>query len=179
MSKQKRSPYLPYMVKIYVGGFPYQVKVKPATTHEKYLRETKHCEDGEPGECAACANSIAGMAAGVAPYLAFSDSRVVGVYKFVKIKKGGGIIGIGKIWEHKQGEFQKRYDTDKAALLKSDEAIGEVHLYPYRQGRRPMGSRSKLRGYDETQGVRTFKESPKSKKGSLRRAQRSGLFPRS
>lgn len=171
------SKYLPNLLSFMVGGFPYLVRVKPATKHATFLRELRHCQLGEEGECAHCANANAGRDAGLGKFCISTDSRFIGIEKFVKTKKYG-MIAIGTIWEHKQGAFQKKFDENKKALLSSEEAVAEVTLYPYRT-KKPGSGPSKKSGV-RTGKIPVRKMRPHgSVHGSLKRAQRSGLFLKS
>lgn len=176
--KSKRGPaYLKNKVSFFIGGAPYIAKVKPAKTAEEFPRELKHCELGEEGECASCANAQAGMDAGVAPFMVFIDSRAVGIDKWVRISRGknSAYMGVGRIWEHGQSWFQKKYDMNKEALLASPDAVGTVRLRPYRTNKPGSGPKKKRQLTDSPRGVRPMPDH-RSRKGALRRAQRAGIF---
>src|SRR6185503_5450768 len=111
--------------------------------------------------------------------LCFSlDSRFITIDKIVRTKDGAH--GVGTIYRSEQGRFQKKFDKDKSALLNSDEAVGEVRLYPYPvTKKRSPGSSSGPSGKSTGEGrrkIRTIKD-PSSARGSIKRARRSGFLP--
>lgn len=178
MKKSKRGTvrggYLPNLQVFYSGGIPNLVKVKPAKVGTQFHRNVKHCKFGDEGECASCANAIAGMDAGIGKLCISNDATFIAVHKWIRSKKMS--YGIGTIYRSNQGKFQKKFDSDKEALLASPEAEGTVLLHPYTRhkhasGSGPSGPSGKGGGGPNKTVMRT-RTSPK---GARRRALRSGL----
>jgi hypothetical protein len=169
--------YLPNMVycDLPVGRgdtfIPVPIKVEPAKKGTSFFRSRKHVEEGLRGECASCANALAGMDAKIGHLCISLDSRFISIDRIVKSKKG--VHAIGKIWRSTQGKFQKQFDKNKSALLSSDQCEGVVTLYPYQLG-------SHAAGEQKPTGPKKRNNDPHSltatRKGSLRRAKRSGVL---
>jgi hypothetical protein len=166
--------YLPNMQVFYSGGIPNLVKVKPAKNSVQFHRNIKHCKFGDEGECASCANAVAGMDAGVGKLCISNDATFIAIHKWVRTKKMS--YGIGTIYRSDQGKFQRRFDADKEGLLASGDAEGTVVLHPYT--RHKQGSRSGPSGPSGQGGggpQKTVMRTRTSPKGARRRAARSGL----
>ncbi len=168
MSGTTKGGYLPNFQVFRIGGIPFLVKVKPAKRGAEFERTYKHCEMGESGECASCGNSWAGTDAGLGKLCISNDTSFVAIHKWNK----RGNFGLGTIWESNQGEFQKKYDNNKKALLASPEAEGTVTLRPYTRHKRKHGKSGPSGVHTGGGGGRT---ETKSTRGALRRARRSGL----
>lgn len=169
--------YLPNMVCVQSGGIPLLVKVEPAKEGTVFRREYRHCRDGQEGECGSCANALGGMDAGVGKLCFSLDSRFIAVDRIIKNRRG--TYGIGKIYRSEQGAFQKKFDTDKDALLSSPDAVGEVVLYPYpiRKNKSKPGKSTKRGGKRPNAGRPTRVVNVRTNfKGSIKRARRSGFF---
>lgn len=167
--------YLPNYQVFYVSGVPCLVKVKPAKEEKQFSRSIKHVKIGNPGECASCANAEAGMEAGIGKLCISNDSTFIAINKWVR--NGSRNFGIGTIYSHDQGPFQKRFDTDKEGLLASLDAEGVVTLKPYTRHRKPVASGKSGRSgaLKAGPGGKTVMRTRTSEKGALRRAKRAGL----
>lgn len=168
---KKSSKYLPnrFFIKVPGTGKTFlrvPIKVKPAKKGARFYRTINHCKAGIQGECATCANSEAAVDAGLGVLAQFTDSRACIVDKLDK--RGTPIEGT--LYEHRQSSFQKRFDTDKGALLRSEEAEGWVTLSPISPSHHNRAP-NKPRGPRENED----KSGSKMSKGAMARAKRSGV----
>jgi hypothetical protein len=143
------------------------VKAKPLKRGLEFFRSHEDVEHGIQGECATCANAIGAVRNGLCELAQFTDSRAFLVDKFNK----QGVPTECTVGEHNEGAFQKKFDTHKAALLKSEECEGIVKIRPLRV----EGHRN--RSPNKPQGPRNGPSALQKKRehGAAARAQRAGI----
>lgn len=189
MSKPKKRKFLPNMATIFIGGAPMLLKLIPGTKEEAALlscmREPRHAEAGVEGEACACANANAQMEhnyhlTGKHMLSIFTDSRNYIVEKWVRSKRYG-IYGIAKVFEHKMGAMQAKFDKHKKAFIRSSEATGPVTITAYSSHIRSKkagkkGGKVKTKQQGGT-GRKPIEQTEAQRKGSLRRCQRVNIMP--
>jgi hypothetical protein len=142
------------------------VKAKPLKRKLSFFRTHEDVAHGTQGECATCANAIGGSRSGLAELVQFTDSRVYLVDKFDK----HGVPTECSVGEHDQSAFQKEFDTNKKALLKSDRCEGIVNIRPLR--------RHQNKSTGKPAGARTTAKTTvqvKRERGAAARALRAGI----
>lgn len=144
------------------------IKAKPLKRQLEFYRNRADVEQGIQGECGTCANAIGAVRNGLALLAQFTDARVILVDKINKM----GVPTEGFVGVHRQGDFQKKFDKNKKALLRSDECEGIVKIQPFdeRRGRRQQspGASAKRNPSSATQ--------KKRERGAAARAQRAGII---
>jgi hypothetical protein len=166
------SKYLPHLVYLTLPGTGNKrvrvpVKAKPLKRTLAFFRGRADVEQGIQGECGTCANAIAAVRNELCQLAQFTDSRAYLVDKFDK----NGVPRECFVGEHSQGEFQRQFDRNKKALLKSDQCEGVVTISPFNLKRhrnnnpnRPTGPKN---GPTATQ--------KKRERGAAARALRAGI----
>lgn len=142
------------------------VRAKPLKHEMAFIRNRADVEQGVQGECGTCANAIGAVRAGLCELAQFTDARA---YLVTKLDKHGTpkecVVGI-----HKQGEFQRRFDKNKRALLRSDDCEGIVKIMPlmeHGKNKAPNKPTGPHKGPSATQVKRA--------RGAAARAQRAGI----
>ena len=145
------------------------VKAKPLRRKISFYRSRDDVEHGIQGECATCANAVAASRNGLADLVQFTDSRAYLVDRFDK----RGVPTECTVAIHDQSEFQKKFDTNKRALLKSAMCEGIVHLHPLDLSR--LGKK-KAPGAGAPQKEHTRRTRRKRERGAAARAKRAGII---
>ena len=143
------------------------VKAKPLRRGLSFFRSRDDVLHGIQGECATCANAVSASRNGLAELVQFTDGRAYLVDKFDK----HGVPTECTVGEHDQGKFQREFDTDKKALLKSDRCEGIVKIRPLNMGRhKNNAARKPAKRYATPTAVQKKRE-----RGAAARAQRAGI----
>jgi hypothetical protein len=143
------------------------IKAKPLKRQLEFIRNRADVEQGIQGECGTCANAIGAVRNGLALLAQFTDSRVILVDKINKM----GVPTEGFIGVHRQGNFQRKFDKNKKALLRSEECEGIVKIEPFDEKR---GRRRSSPGASAKRGPSTAVQQ-KRERGAAARAQRAGI----
>lgn len=144
------------------------VKAKPLRRKLSFHRTRDDVVHGVQGECASCANAIGASRSGLAEVVQFTDSRAYLVDRFDK----HGVPTECTVGEHDQGNFQREFDTNKRALLRSDMCEGMVSIRPLSLGRHQNKSPNKPTGPKAGPTSRQVKR----ERGAAARAQRAGII---
>jgi hypothetical protein len=143
------------------------VKAKPLRRKLSFHRTREDVAHGVQGECATCANAVGASRSGLAELVQFTDSRVYLVDRFDK----HGVPTECTVGEHDQGEFQKKFDTNKKALMKSDMCEGAVNIRPLDMSRhKNNAARKPSARYATKTSIQVRRE-----RGAAARAQRAGI----
>jgi hypothetical protein len=143
------------------------VKARPLRQEWAFYRTRADVEQGIQGECGTCANAIGAVRSGLCELAQFTDSRAYLVSKFNK----QGVPTECVVGEHDQGGFQKRFDKNKKALLKSDECEGIVKIKPFDPTRHRNPAKYKPTGPHASPSATHIKRA----RGAAARAQRAGI----
>lgn len=142
------------------------VRAKPLKQELAFIRNRADVEQGVQGECGTCANAIGAVRNGLCELAQFTDARA---YLVTKLDKHGTpkecVVGV-----HDQGKFQKRFDKNKRALLKSEDCEGIVKIKPLMdrgRNKAPHKPTGPHKGPTATQIKRA--------RGAAARAQRAGI----
>lgn len=143
------------------------VKAKPLTKELVFYRSKADVEHGIQGECATCANAISSVRNGLCELAQFTDSRA---YLVDKLDKNGTpvscVVGV-----HDQGEFQRKFDKNKKALLRSEDCEGIVKIKPFDVNRyRNNAERKPAPRY-----AKPTLAQKKRERGAAARAERAGI----
>lgn len=143
------------------------VKAKALKRELSFHRSREDVEHGVQGECATCANAVGSVRAGLAKLAQFTDSRAYLVDKF----NARGVPTECYVGVHEQGEFQRKFDKNKKALLKADECEGIVKIRPLDVNRhRNNAERKPSARYAAKTAIQKKRE-----RGAAARAQRAGI----
>lgn len=143
------------------------VKAKPLKRELSFFRSRDDVSHGVQGECATCANAVSASRNGLAELVQFTDSRAYLVDKFDK----HGVPTECSIGEHDQGNFQREFDKNKKALMKSDKCEGIVKIRPLSMNRHRNNAVSKPTGPHAAPSS----TQKKRERGAAARAQRAGI----
>lgn len=143
------------------------VKAKPLKRELTFHRSREDVKQGIQGECGTCANAISAVRNNLCLLAQFTDSRAYLVDKFDK----NGVPRECYIGEHSQGEFQRRFDKNKKALLKSDQCEGIVTIRPFDPKRHRNRSANKPTGPHSPTTTQKKRE-----RGAAARAMRVGII---
>lgn len=143
------------------------VKAKPLKREIAFYRNRSDVEQGVQGECGTCANALGAVRNGLCELAQFTDSRVYLVDKLDK----QGVPRECYVGEHNQGKFQREFDTNKKALLRSDKCEGIVVIRPFDPVRHRNRAAKKLSG-PHNGPTATQK---KRERGAAARALRAGI----
>jgi hypothetical protein len=144
------------------------VKAKPLRRKISFTRTREDVAHGVQGECATCANAVGASRNGLAELVQFTDSRVYLVDRFDK----HGVPTECTVGEHDQGDFQREFDTNKKALMRSDMCEGVVTIRPLDMKRHQNRAANKPQGAGNGPTDRQVKR----ERGAAARAQRAGII---
>jgi hypothetical protein len=144
------------------------VKAKALTKELIFHRSAADVEHGIQGECATCANAIASVRNGLCELAQFTDSRAYLVDKFNK----QGVPVECFVGTHDQGKFQRKFDKNKKALLRSDECEGIVKIRPLHISHNKHDAERNRAAPRYAPSTATQK---KRERGAAARAQRAGI----
>jgi hypothetical protein len=143
------------------------VKARPLTRELVFHRSRADVQHGIQGECATCANAISSVRNGLCELAQFTDSRA---YLVDKLDKNGTPVSC-LVGVHDQGDFQRKFDKNKKALLRADECEGIVKIKPLDVMRHRNRAANKPTG--PKNGPTAAQK--KRERGAAARAQRAGI----